>query len=225
MRRRGRVPRGDGRRGFTLLEVLVGIAVGGIVILAGFAALATVQDRSDHALEALLPAVEGAGVRATLVDWLSGAQLRAEEIDSDFQFLPATLTGADSDEIVFPTRAPTPLDVPVTEVRLRVVEAAELDGGRGSRPGLSGRGNTLLVAELRYGIGEEPRVLPLVPGVRALRIRCHPVEDGAPGWVEDCTPRLQQIPRGIELHLELDEPERLPPLLRIPIRVAFPVVL
>jgi prepilin-type N-terminal cleavage/methylation domain-containing protein len=201
-------------RGFTLLEVIVGIAVGGVVLLAGFAALATVHDRSTHTLEAMTPTVEGAGVRATLVAWLSGAQLRAEEIQTDFQFLPARDTGADSDELTFPTRAPTPLEVPVTEVRLRVVEAPE-----------GGPGATLLVAELRYGIGDEPLIIPLVPGIRALRILCYPNEDGARGWEEDCTPSLQQLPRGIELRLETDHPERLPPLLRYPIRVAFPVVL
>jgi prepilin-type N-terminal cleavage/methylation domain-containing protein len=60
--------------GFTLLEILVGLAVGGVVLLAGFAALAAVHDRSNHALAATQPTFEASVTRALLTEWLAGAQ-------------------------------------------------------------------------------------------------------------------------------------------------------
>jgi prepilin-type N-terminal cleavage/methylation domain-containing protein len=199
------------RSGFTLLEVLVGLAVGGIVILAGFTTLAVVHDRGDHAVEAVLPAMEGAQLRGHLVTWLSGAQRVASEIDASFHVERGVDVGADSDEVFFPTRSRTPLGAPVAAVRLYVDRDPDTP-------------ETGLVAEFLYWPDDVPVRIELAPGATALRVRCWPDVEPAVGWSDLCEPGAQSLPRGIELTLEADAPHHLPSLLRVPVRVAFPVL-
>lgn len=195
------------RGGFTLVEVVVGLAVGGIVLAAGFAALATVHDRSLHAREATTVALEGSAVRATLVEWLSTAQFQASELGVRFEGLDAREQGLPWDELVFPTRARTVLRSPWTAVRLYV----DLD------PETPERG---LVAELTGWLGDEPRVLELAPQAVGLTVRYLPAVDGPVEWTGSWVGQ-PELPRGVELTL-LDHPDDpLPPLLRLPLRVAL----
>jgi prepilin-type N-terminal cleavage/methylation domain-containing protein len=211
--------------GFTLIEIIVGLAVGGIVILAGFTALATVQDRSQHARVATTSALEGSTARATLVEWLATAQLQSTELDVRFEGQNAQMTrgglvvearfegmdaqeqGLESDEITFPMRAPTPLRMPITQVRLYV----------DNDPATAERG---LVADLAGRLGEVPKRMVLAPQAIALMIRYLPNVDGPVEWAESWVGQ-NQLPRAIELTLVDDPREPLPPLLRLPIRVAM----
>jgi prepilin-type N-terminal cleavage/methylation domain-containing protein len=211
--------------GFTLIEVIVGLAVGGIVILAGFSALATVQDRSAHAREAATAALEGSTARAMLVEWLATAQLQSTELDVRFEGQNAQMTrgglviearfegmdasqqGLVSDEITFPMRAPTPLRMPVTQVRL-YIDTASVTPERG------------LVADLSGRLGEAPRRMALAPQATALFIRYLPNVDGPVQWTETWIGQ-DQLPRAVELTLLDDPRDPLPALLRLPIRVAM----
>jgi prepilin-type N-terminal cleavage/methylation domain-containing protein len=195
------------RAGFTLVEVLVGLVVGGIVMLAGFAAVSTVQDRSLHAREATTSALEGATARTLLVNWLSTATLQGSEIGVLFEGLDATEQGLPSDEITFPTRFRTPLRVPMTGVRLFVDADPET-------------GEVGLVAEMVGAVDDVPIRMELAPQVTGLLIRYLPVAEGPVEWAESWVGQ-QSLPRAVEITLLYDPEDPLPPLLRLPIRVAL----
>lgn len=199
--------RRDARAGFTLVEVVVGLAVGGIVLMAGFAALATVQDRSGHAREATTAALEGSALRGTLIEWLSTAQLGSTALGVQFEGLDVGEHGVAWDELTFPMRASSPLRAPVTGVRLYV----------DTDPDTPERG---LVAELIAQREGEPVRVELAPQATGLLIRYLPAVDGPVEWAESWVGQAQ-LPRAVELTL-LDAPgDPLPPLLRLPVRVAM----
>jgi hypothetical protein len=118
--------------------------------------------------------------------------------------------GTDSDELVFPTRTHTPLGTGVTGIRLRV----ETDA---SAP-LKG-----LLAELTFRPEDEPYVILVAPGVTSLRIRYRPDVDGVVEWTDSWVDRTEP-PRAVELTFLSAQPDDLPPLLRLPLRVALPVI-
>jgi prepilin-type N-terminal cleavage/methylation domain-containing protein len=191
--------------GFTLIEVIVGLAVGGVVLLTGFSALAAVRDRSEHANEATIAALEGATARATLIDWIGTAEMTSTELGVTFQGLDAREQGLPSDEITFPTRAETPRRVPVTAIRLF------LD----TDPETFERG---LVAEFVGMLGEPPSRLELAPQATGLLIRYLPATQGPVEWAESWV-GLNELPRAVEIVLQESPADPLPPLLRMPIRV------
>lgn len=200
-----------GRRwGFTLVEVVVGLAVGGIVVLAGFAALAAVQDRSAHAAQATTRILEAATVRTTVVHWLSAARLQSGELGVEFEGLDAREHGLEWDELTFVTQADTPVDMPVVAVRLFI----------DTDPTTPEQG---LAAELVGRLIDEPLVMELAPDAIGLRIRYLPALDGTVEWAESWA-GMGQLPPGLEITLVEDPATPLPPLLRYPILVAMPTI-
>jgi prepilin-type N-terminal cleavage/methylation domain-containing protein len=197
------------RRGFTLVEVLVGLVVASIALTAGFTTLAFVGERSRHAEEAAVAAIEGAGPRALLVDWIAGARLRHR--DERFQGIPGEDTMAPSDELVLPTNARTPLDEPVTVVRLFI----DRD------PATPERG---LVAELIGAPDQAPRLLELVPEAGRLELRyfTNAQSAGVAEWHREWLENT--LPDGVELTLHPARGETLPPLLQLPVRVALETI-
>lgn len=193
--------------GFTLVELLVALTVAGIALAAGFAALAAVQDRSAHAHQASLELLEAAATRALLIDWIGGARLQATELQERFQGLNAAEHGLTSDELLLPTTARTPLDAPITSVRLYI----DLD------PATPERG---LVAELLARAGDEPVRTVVVPGATGMRLRYLPDVDDAPEWLESWV-GFPTLPRAVELVLVGGALDPLPPLLAMPIRVSL----
>ena len=198
------------RAGFTLVEVVVGVAVGGIVLSAGFAALTAIRDHSVGAREATTIALEGATARATLTEWLTTAQLQSSVLSTRFVGLDATESDLEWDEMSFPMLAPSQLRTPATNVRLFI----------DTDPETPERG---LVAELVGQRGEEPIPVELIPKAVGLRIRYLPVADGPVEWAESWLDQ-PQLPRAVEITL-VDTPEDpLPPLLKLPIRVALTIL-
>ena len=193
------------RAGFTLIEVVVGLAVGGIVMLIGFGALGAVQDRADHVASSGDRAVEGAAARAAIIDWLSSAQLQSSELSIGFAGSDAREMGLPADEITFPTRAETPRRAPITGVRL-FIDLDPLTRERG------------LVAEFTGMLGETPSPMELAPEATSLFIRYLPVSDTEIAWQESWTAQ-GELPRAIEITLTDTPSEPLPPLLKMPIRV------
>jgi prepilin-type N-terminal cleavage/methylation domain-containing protein len=191
--------------GFTLIEVVVGLTVGGIVLLTGFAALGSVQDRSEHAAAATTAALEGATARATLIDWIAAAIINANALQVGFEGSDAREQGLISDELRFPTEAPTPRRVPTTAVRLFL----DVDVNTAERG---------LVAEFVGMLGEQPRRLEIAPEAVGMSIRYLPISDTPVEWAESWIGQ-NQLPRAVEVILEDAPGEPLPPLLRFPIRV------
>ncbi len=193
------------RGGFTLIEVVVGLAVGAIVLLIGFTALATVQDRSDHIATSGNRALEGAASRAAIIEWLSAAGLRSSELSIEFSGSDARELGLPADELTFPTRAATPQRVPVTGVRL-FIDADPLTRERG------------LVAHFTGTLGGPTTTMELAPQATNLFIRYLPVSDVDVEWQEGWTAQ-GQLPRAVEIVLADNPIDPLPALLKMPIRV------
>ncbi len=196
-----------GSAGFTLVEVMVAVAVGGIVLLAGLSALTTVQDRSEHALQATTRAREVATVRNTLIDWLTSAEVSLQELAANFEGQNAEDLELEWDELSFPTRSRTGLRTSPTAVRLFI----------DTDPETPEKG---LVAELVGRIGAEPARFELVPRAVGLNLRYLPNVDGPVEWTDSWVGQ-PQLPRAVEFTLLDDPDDRLPALLRMPIRVVL----
>lgn len=195
------------RPGFTLLEVLVGLAVASLVLLSGMAALGTVRGYASRAETAADDAVAGASQRALLVNWLTGARYRAPT-GEQFEGMQQDLDGIMQDLLFFPTTARTPIDGPYTTVGLYI----DVD------PETPERG---LVAEMTGSrLGEEARRFEIVPEAAAMDIRyLTSSDDGFTEWV-DLWQGRNGLPRVIEITLSAAAGDSLPLLLRYPIRAA-----
>jgi prepilin-type N-terminal cleavage/methylation domain-containing protein len=116
---------GEGRRGqggFTLMEVLIGLTVAALALMAGFATLGFILDSDEPVDEAATVALRGATTRNLLTEWLGQARFSAGRMGETFQGFDGEVFGAQSDELIFPTTASTPLGVGITTVRLFVDE-------------------------------------------------------------------------------------------------------
>lgn len=196
------------RGGFTLMEVLVGLVISSIALAAGFATLSFVGERARAAEAATVEALEGAGGRMLLIEWLAGARLSAPNRGGTFQGMDAEENGLESDELTFPTTARTPLHVPNVVVRLYI----DVDDETPERG---------LVAELTERQLDEPRRVELLPQVAGMELRYLPdVEGGVDGveWEPSWIGR-DGLPKAVELVLTAAAGDSLPPLLRYPIRV------
>jgi len=196
------------RRGFTLMEVLVGLTVSALALSVGFTTLAFLSDREGPVDRVSAVALRGATTRRLLIGWLSEARLQAYRRGPVFQGFDLEERGTSSDELNFPTRASTPLGVGTTIVRL-FIDRDEQTPQRG------------LVAELTERLSDEPRVVELVPEAGALEINyLMPIEGSTgewlPTWVDS-----RRLPKAIRLALSAAAPDTLPSLLRYPILVAL----
>lgn len=202
-----RFARPRGAAGMTLLELLVGLAVTGLVLAAGYAALASISDHRRRAAQALDDAVRAAAIRRTVAEWVAGARLEPDGTGPEFRGVDAVDGGHADDEISFLTGAASAAPaggVPV--VRLFV----DRD------PATAERG---LVAELggwRGGARERVELAPAATGLRVSYLSAlsrDPV--WLPGWISSTV-----LPRAVELRVEAD-PDSLPPLLALPLVAAL----
>lgn len=200
--------RAAGTGGFTLIELIVGLAVSSIAIAAGFATLALVQDRGGAAEEANRAALSGATQRAMLMDWLASARYESPT-GAVFQGLDAEDGRTPIDELVFPTMARTALGNASTVVRLYIDGDPETE-------------ETGLVAELiGTALGAETRLIAIAPSAAGMDARYLPEADGSGEWLDEWMGR-DALPRGVEIRLVPAEGDSLPALLRLPVRVALP---
>ncbi|MEX0892846.1 MAG: prepilin-type N-terminal cleavage/methylation domain-containing protein [Gemmatimonadota bacterium] len=195
------------RAGFTLIEMIVGLTVAGVVFLAGFAALATVQDRGAHVEETGRHALAGATQRKLLMDWLAGSRFRAPTGEQFEGIEGEGEGGLPQDLLLFPTTARTPLNNRSTVVGIYIDED----------PDTPERG---LVAEMTgLDFTAEPRRMELVPQAGAMQIRYYPETEGVGEWVDGWVGN--SLPRGVEITLWPVAGDSLPALLRLPLRVAL----
>lgn len=193
------------RTGFTLIEVLVGLTVASLALMAGMAALGFVGERSRHAEAATLDAVAGATQRALLVDWLTSARFRAPT-GEQLEGFPDEASLEPSDLLLLPTTARTPIDHGTTVVGLFI----------DTDPETPERG--LVAAMTGPVLGPEPSRMELVPQAGAMHVRYLPDADGAV-WETEWIGR-DAMPRLIEITLLPAPGDSLPLLLRYPIRAA-----
>ncbi len=104
----------------TLLELMVGLTIAGVAASAGYGALASVADRSEHATRALDGTIAAASKRRMLLRWLEGARLDVEQAGPTFRGLDGVRDDLPDDELTFLTTAPTEVSAGRTLVRLYV---------------------------------------------------------------------------------------------------------
>lgn len=202
-----RLTRPRGTAGMTLLELLVGLMVTGLVLAAGYAAVASISDHRRRAAEALDEAARAAAIRRTLSEWIVAARLEPDGTGPAFRGVDALDGGKDDDELTFLTGAAsaTP-DGGVPVVRLYVDRDPET----------AERG---LVAELGGWRGGARERVELAPAATGLQVRYlsalsrDPV--WLPGWISSTV-----LPRAVEVRVEA-APDSLPPLLALPLVAAL----
>ncbi|HYK10840.1 MAG TPA: type II secretion system protein [Gemmatimonadales bacterium] len=193
------------RRGMTLLELVVGLTITGLVITAGFAALQVLQDRRAQA-EAVMNAVtRAANERTQIAQWIAGARLTVEEGGPAFRGLDGVHDGIHDDAIAFLTTAPTPLGTGETLVQLYVDRDSATPEQGLTAVFSEWRGTATRRVELDRSVASlEARYLSNVMGQRVW----------LPSWVSSTV-----LPAAVEIRLLPAANDTLPPLLQLPILV------
>jgi hypothetical protein len=189
----------------TLLELVVGLTVTGVVITAAFAALGVLQDRVAQAAGVMNDVTRAANERAEIGEWLAGARLTVEEGGPAFRGLDGTRDVLPDDELTFLTTAPNPLGTGETLVRIYV----DRDSATPEQ------GLTAVFAEWR---GTAIRRVEVDRTVRGLDIRYLSTIMGQrvwlPSWVSSTV-----LPAGVELRFLPTMGDTLAPLLQLPLIV------
>ena len=194
-------------RGFTLLEVLVGLTVAALALTAGFATLGFLSDSDEPVDVASALALRGATTRNLLTEWLGEARYQVGRRGETFQGLDGEVYGTPADELIFPTTASTPLGVGTSVVHLYI----------DSDPDTPEHG---LVAALTVRPTDEPRLVELVPEAGSLELRyLVPVEGSIGEWVDGWI--SNRLPGAIRMTLTSTAADTLPPLLQYPLLVAL----
>lgn len=195
------------RRGFTLLELSVALAVSGVAITAGYAALATLVDRRARAEEVTRVTSRAYATRTTLAGWLAGAKLETRRTSASFRGAHGARGGLPDDELTFLTSSRTPLGDGATIVHLYIARtitgstaglAAEFTEWQGTRR------LTVIVDSTVAGLG-----IRFGAGVFAPR-------EWSTTWNSTTV-----LPAGVELTLHAAPLDSLPALLRQAIVVAL----
>ncbi|HEX6060225.1 MAG TPA: prepilin-type N-terminal cleavage/methylation domain-containing protein [Gemmatimonadaceae bacterium] len=193
------------RRGLTLLELTVALTVTATAAAAGWGALATLVDHRRRAHEATAEVERAAAVRRALVAWLEGAHAPAEGAGPPFELTDRSFRGRPDDELQLLTSAGTPLGEGAVGVRL-FVDRDHRTPERGLTAEFTDRGRGRITR------------LELDSSVVALEVRCLTDLLGRREWMRSWLSGVV-LPRGIELRPAAAEPERLTPLLRLPLLV------
>lgn len=192
-------------RGLTLMELVVALAITGLIMAAGYGALGAVIDQRARATEAMDAALRAAAVRSSLEAWVAGARLSAEESGAVFRGLDGVFDRLPDDELTFVTTASTPLGHGEALVRL-YVDRDEETPERG------------LVAAFSEPRGTRTMRLEVEPRVAGLELRyvSHLVRGRRtlPSWISTTV-----LPAGVELTLVPARGDSLPALLRRPLVV------
>ncbi len=195
-----------GRAGMTLVELMVGLAVAGMALAAGVAAVRSVADHRARAAEAASRVEHDAAVRRRLVEWLAGARLSPDEGGPEFRGISGIRAGGDDDELSFVTRTDAGPVQGFARIRLYVDRDSTTPQ----------RGLVAAVTEWR-GTGPEQR-LELAPAATGLRARYLSALSAQPVWLPSWI-SSSILPRAVELRVQ--GADSVPPLLRLPVLVSL----
>ena len=195
-----------GRRGFTLIELMVALTVSGMVMLSGYGALSVMIDHRARVMNATDEAVSAARERAMLVEWLRSAHSPVEG-DTTFQGVHGMDMGKPDDALTFITNAPTPLGAGETIVRLYV--------DRDDRT--SARGLCATLTDWNTGANQQVQIDPRVTG---LSIEYLGPSNRAQVWRQDWRSTPIQ-PVAVRITIYADPVDKFPDLLAAPITVAI----
>lgn len=190
-------------RGFTLVEVMVALAVAGMALAAAYAVLASVADARTRAAAGRSAALAGPAARATLEGWLRAAAL-AEEDDA-FLGTPGGAPERPLDALDFAVEDGGALHPGPRTVRLFVDPE---------------RGLLAVLAPRDAWSAERPDTLAVAPAAGGLAARYRTRLRGRPAWVRAWRSD-DELPEGVELTLHPAPGAELPPVLRLPLAVPF----
>jgi prepilin-type N-terminal cleavage/methylation domain-containing protein len=195
-----------GRRGMTLIELLVGLVITSLMLAGGYAALATMMDHRENVTRSLDEVTHAASVRRTLTGWLSGAMLRADGFGAEFRGLDGLDDGFDDDELAFRSGNTLGPEWEESAVRLYV----DRD------PSTPERG---LVAEVGPAQGTARERVELVAGASGLQVSYLSALSREPVWLPSWI-STTVMPRAIQLQVA-GPPDSIPPLLRLPVLITL----
>jgi hypothetical protein len=187
----------------TLLELLVGLMVTGLVLGAGYGALGTIVDQRERADEIVGSTARAAAVRRTLIGWLDGARISMDKAGPPFRGLDGVYEQTPDDELSFLTTGASPLGEGEIVVRLYV----DRDTATAERGLVADISTWPELVVRRYEV--EPRVAGL-----ELRYFTWMLGHGEwlPSWISSTV-----MPAGVELTLVPQPGDTLPALLAKPI--------
>jgi prepilin-type N-terminal cleavage/methylation domain-containing protein len=192
--------------GMTLLELMISLAVAGLMVAIGYGALGFALDHRQRMLAGVDELQEVARVRNALNLWLAGAYLTGESEGPLFQGLDR-LEGSQYDDLVsFPTAATTPLG-PVPTIARLYIDRDEQTLEQG------------LVMDLsEWPTGCSLR-LELVPEAQGLNVRYLMNDEGERAWLQSWISG-STLPVGMALHI-LGPTGSVPPLLELPFLISI----
>lgn len=192
------------RSGFTLLEVLVAVTVGGFALSIVTGAVGTLLELRERHSRLAERAARVLALRQQLSDWIAAAVLAQGDSDT---FLGTTRNGQDgaADELALLTASPTPAGSSVSRMRLRVVAYAELP--------VAG-----LVAEFETPGELRTERVSLDSAARTLRLQYLAGQDSigrwTPGWISSSV-----LPKAVLLTITTSEVGLAGDILRRPLLV------
>ncbi len=190
------------RRGFALLEMVVALAVAGVVVLLVHQGVRVLFEVEARAAEARDEAARAAAVRRQVVSWLNAAVVEGSLDSWDFEGTPgASDDGMPDAALSFVTLAPGPFEPGRAHLTLRIERDVETGASA-----LVGTRDTL-----RPAAGAEV----LVAGATGLAVRYLHTVDGDRTWTE-LWQSSARLPEAIELTIVGDS---IPSLLRHPVFV------
>lgn len=194
-------------RGFTLVEVLVSLAIAGTVALLAHVGLVVASDLSASGARTERATLRAAAARRQLAGWFRHLRSRADSAGRAFAVRDARSRGAADDAVVLPTLAADPLALRPALVRLHI----DRDSATARRG---------LVAEVTHevGTGRAGTLLKLAPGATGMDVRVLYRVDGRRRWFRGWT-SLVRAPWAVRVRLS---GENLAGPLRRPLLVVLP---
>ena len=176
------------RSGFTMIELMVALAISGIVAAAAYAAVRFAADASTRLRESRADALAGATARLTLEGWLRAASF----VDGADRFTGLDIRGQGRplDELAFGLRDAGDHHPGSHRVRLWI------DRDRST----SAAGLVAELTPIRAGVLTPPETLELAPGAIGLRARYRVRLMNRERWV-DSWESSRELPRAIELQV------------------------
>ena len=194
------------RRGMTLLELVLGLTLLGLIGAIGASTLATLADQRRRIRDANTPVQRSATIRRTILSWLEGAHgavtMPGASSAGGFQLVDARSGDRDVDELVFATTALSPFSSGDVVIRLYIDrDDATLERG--------------LTADIRSASGAPISRVQLDSSVVELDAHCLTELLGTRRWLPSwISPEL--LPRAVELRLRAARGDSLSPLLQKP---------
>lgn len=192
------------RRGFTLLELTVGMVLTGLALSMGYGAYGVVVDRRETLEAALEADLQATAVRTTLTRWIQGIQRETQSGVPLLTGLDGVSEGLPSDELTVLTSVDERL-AERTPVRIFIERDVDVpEHGLVAEWRAAGMTRTRKVVLAEDVAGVEIRYLSAVLGPR----------QWMPSWISSSV-----LPLGVEIRLLPQPGHALHPLLALPLRV------